>query len=254
MKECHGDSEFAPLRAALADAQAGLNVTAKDEHVPEIERYIRTVKERTHSAYNTVPFRAMPGMMIVELVHACNYWLNIFPANDGVSAVQSPRRIMTGQQVNYGLHCQLVFGEYTQVHKSHDNSMLTQTTGTIALRPTGNAQGGYYFMSLTTGKRLSRYAWTSLPMPGEVIERVHALARQNPAGGQLVFGWRDGTEIADTINDADDLHDEDYDPADASNATEESDYDNSYDEATAHEDEISDSGDAPPQRLLLPQE
>jgi hypothetical protein len=191
VKECHGDGEFGPLRAALADPQAHLNVTAENEHVPEVERYICTIKEHTRSTYNTVQFWKMPGMMIVELVHGSNYWLNMFPANDGVSTVQSPHCIMTGQQVDYaGLHCQLEFGEYTQVYESHDNSMLTRTTGAIALHPTGNAQGGYYFMSLSMGKCLNRYAWMALPMYGEVIECVHALATQNPAGGAIMFGSR----------------------------------------------------------------
>jgi hypothetical protein len=237
-KECHEDGEFGPLRAALADAHAGLNVMAQDEHVPEVERHICTIEEHTRSAYNTVPFRKMPRMMIVELVHASNYWLNMFPANDGVSIVQSPCHIMTGQQVDYGLHCQLEFGEYAQVHESHNNSMLTRTTGAIALRPTGNAQGGYNFMSLTTGKRLNCYAWTALPMPGEVIECVHALARQNLANGQLMFGWQDGTKIVDMPNDADDLHNEDYDP----------------DEDNDHADDSEDdaSGDDNSQASVLP--
>ena len=77
---------------------------------------------------------------------------------------------MTGQGCDFNMHCQLQFREYVQVHESHDNSMLTRTTGAIALRPTGNVQGGYYFMSLTTGKRLSRYAWTRLTLPGKVID------------------------------------------------------------------------------------
>ena len=213
VRECHGDGEFESLRACLADVHAQLNVTSEDEHVPTIERYIRTLKERTRGTYNTLPFKMVPGMMIVEMVHGNNYWLNMFPANDGVSAAQSPRRIMTGQQGDYHLHCRLQFGEYVQVHESHDNSMTTRTTGAIALRPNGNVQGGFYFMSLTSGQRLNRFAWTPLPMPGEVIERVHLLSRRNPAGGAITFGWRDGTEIADESDDEDDLHDEDYDPA-----------------------------------------
>jgi len=176
VKECHGDGEFESLRADLADAGASLNIAAENEHVPEVERYIRTLKERTRATYNTVPFKRMPGIMISELVHASTYWLNMFPAKDGVSATQSPRRIMTGQQCDYRLHGQLQFGEYVQVHESHDNTMSTRTTGAIALRPTGNIQGGYFFLSLSTGKRLNRYAWTALPMPGEVIDRVHVLA------------------------------------------------------------------------------
>ncbi len=90
--------------------------------------------------------------------------------------------------------------------------MLPRTTGAIALRPTGNVQGGYYFLSLTTGKRLSRFAWTALPMPDDAINRVHVLARRNPAGGDVQFGRRDGTLIPDTDADEDDLHDEDYVP------------------------------------------
>ena len=223
VRECHGDGEFESLRADLADVGTQLNVTAEDEHVPEAERYIRTLKERARATYNMVPFKKMPGIMIVELIHAANYWLNMFPANDGVSSTLSPRRIMTGQQCDYTLHGQLQYGEYAQVHESHDNSMSSRTTGAIALRPTGNVQGGYYFLSLSTGKRLNRFAWTALPMPGEVIDRVHELARRNPAGGDVVFGWRDGTEIDDEDGDEDDLRDEDYYPSDDEDDSDEDD-------------------------------
>jgi hypothetical protein len=167
VKECHGDNEFEPLRGVLADSGSHLNVTSEDEHVPEIERYIRTVKERCRANYNTVPFKKMPAMMIVELIQSCNFWLKMFPARDGVSARQSPRQIMTGQHCDFNVRCRLQFREYVQVHESHDNSMLSRTTGAIACRPTGNVQGGYYFMSLTSGKCLSRFVWTRLPIcPG----------------------------------------------------------------------------------------
>jgi hypothetical protein len=112
VKECHGDGEFEALRANIADAGAALNITSEAEHVPEIERYIRTLKERARSAYNTVPFKKLPGVMIVEMVHWSNFWLNMFPANDGVSATQSPRQIMTGQQCDYKLH----FAKYNSVN------------------------------------------------------------------------------------------------------------------------------------------
>ena len=195
--------------------------------------------------------------MIVKLVHASNYWLNMFPAKDGVSAVQNPRRILTGQVGDYNLHCQLQFGEYAQVHESHDNTMMTRTTGAIALRPTGNVQGGYYFLSLSSGKRLNRYAWTALPMPGEVINRVHVLARRNPAGGAIEFGWRDGNEILDEAEDVDDLHDLDYhvsdtsdskdcdspDENDGEDSSNESDDDGSEPDDDADHDELEGSDD-----------
>ena len=142
-----------------------MNVVAWDEHVPEAERYIRTVKERTRCVYNTVPFKKMPARMVIEMVYASVFWLNIFPAADGISTTISPRTLIAGLKLGYVKHCCLEFGTYVQVHEEHSNSMTTRTTGAIALRPTGNAQGGYYFLSLTTGRRLNRYCWTSVPMP-----------------------------------------------------------------------------------------
>jgi hypothetical protein len=61
VKECHGDGEFEHLRADLADVHAQLNITSENEHVPEVERYIRTIKERARAVYNTVPFQRLPG-------------------------------------------------------------------------------------------------------------------------------------------------------------------------------------------------
>jgi hypothetical protein len=65
--------------------------------------------------------------------------------------VLSLRSIVTGMSIDFLQRCQLEFGTYVQVHEAHDHRMVTWTTGSIALRPTGNIQGGYMFYSLTTG-------------------------------------------------------------------------------------------------------
>jgi hypothetical protein len=49
------DGEFEPMRRDLADLGIALNETARDEHVCDIERFIRTLKERTRAIYNTLP-------------------------------------------------------------------------------------------------------------------------------------------------------------------------------------------------------
>jgi hypothetical protein len=41
------DGQFENLRGDLAEMQIGLNTVSNDEHVPDIERHIRTMKERT---------------------------------------------------------------------------------------------------------------------------------------------------------------------------------------------------------------
>ena len=45
-----------------------LNCASKKEHFPEIERFIRTVKERVRSALSTIPFKIISKLMIVHLV------------------------------------------------------------------------------------------------------------------------------------------------------------------------------------------
>jgi hypothetical protein len=195
------DNEFEHLRADFVNLGLELNAVANDEHVPEVERYIRTIKERTRSVYNMLPYKRMPARILVEMVQASVFWLNTFPSSDGVSDTMSPRLLIVGFNVDYAKHCKLELGTYAQVHEDHDNSMTTRTTGAIALRPTGNAQGGYYFMSLTTGRRLNRNHWTELPMPQDVINCVHTLARRSNANKSLLLTDRHGGAINDSGDD-----------------------------------------------------
>ena len=130
----------------------------------------------------------MPDCLIIEMVCTINFWLNSFPSNNGISDVLSPRAIVTGSSLDFNKHCQIEFGSYVQTHEDHDNSMSTRTVGALALRPTGNAQGGHFFFSLSTGRIINRNHWTEIPMPADVITRIHALARRNPRG--MVFSDR----------------------------------------------------------------
>ena len=129
-----------------------LNTAAADEHVPDIERYIRTVKERTRSTYTMLPYRHLPRIVLIHLVKNVVFWLNAFPTNDGVSKKYSPRYIMTGQQLSYSKHAIIEFGAYVQTHEQHSNNMDQRTMSAICLGPTGNQQGGHWFMSLSSGR------------------------------------------------------------------------------------------------------
>ena len=190
------DGEFEPLRGSLATMGIQLNVATNNEHVPEVERYICTIKERVRCIYNTLPFQEMAPRLIIEMVKASNFWLNGFPKCNGISNVLSPRQIVTGSAIEYNRHCTLAFGTYVQTHEAHDNTMIPRTTGALALRPTGNIQGGHYFYSLSSGRLISRNRWTELPMPAEVIERIHTLARRaNAASGPLAFYNRYGLPL-----------------------------------------------------------
>jgi len=214
------DGAFKSLEESLMGVLAiRLNTTSRDEHVGEIERYIRTVKERMRSTVSVLPFNRYPPRVVIELAKREVFWLNAFASRSGISKTLSPRTIVSGDTVSFDLHCKYDFGEYVQTHEEHGNDMASRTVGALALRPTGNKQGGFYFFSLTSGQVLNRNYATKLPMPNEVIERVHLLARRQKANmGGLVFGDRDRNiiddEFVDEVNENDDENDEDYVPSD----------------------------------------
>ena len=52
---------------------------------------------------------------------------------------------------------------YVQVQEEGGKSLSPRTSGAIVLGPTGNDQGGHYFLSLHSRKQINRYAWTELP-------------------------------------------------------------------------------------------
>jgi hypothetical protein len=64
-----------------------------------------------------------------------------------------------------------------------------------------NAQGGYYFLSLATRRKLSRQQWDVLPMPNGLIARVKnmAQAEQQPllGYGAPLFEWTPRVTIVD---------------------------------------------------------
>jgi len=68
-----------------------LNITGRDEHVPEIEQYIRTVKESIWSIVNNLPFENYPQS--VETVYNAVFWLTCFHHKNGIHATLSPRAI-----------------------------------------------------------------------------------------------------------------------------------------------------------------
>jgi hypothetical protein len=160
------------------------------------------------------------------MVRTCNAWLNIFPSKAGVSQNINPCELITGVKIVYNKHIRAEFGEYVQVHEEHKNTMKTRTTGAIATKPTGNSQGGHWLYSLTTGRMLDRRQWTPLPMPGAVIDRMHALAKASPAGMHFT-NLPNKTYAHDNVDDPDNESDDDsdYNSDDESSTSNDGNYD-----------------------------
>jgi hypothetical protein len=186
-----------------------VNIVPADSHVGEIERSIRTIKERLRACVHGLPFKRLPKLFLTHMVYDAVSCLNMFPWANGISALLSPTSIVTGLPPPDFLHMRIEFGSYAQVFEDNNptNTPRARTLGAIALNPTGNAQGDFFFMSLATGARISRHNWTELPITDTAIARVEALAFQDEqpliqARG-LVVEWRHDQPIDDYEYDRD---------------------------------------------------
>ena len=195
----HADGEFSPLKPLIESMPSGpvVNLASSNEHVPEIERRIRVVKERSRATRHNLPFTRIPKLLMIHLVINAVKLLNYFPTKGGVSETLSPKTILTGETLDYKKHLRLQIGQYCQVHEEDTprNSQRPRTKGAICLGPSGNLQGGYHFMALSTGQKIIRRSWDAIPMPDTVIARVNALGADQPE--ELTFTDRHGRLIGD---------------------------------------------------------
>ena len=176
--DVHADKEFECPRESLGNVS--LEICGPDEHVPEVERSIRTMKETMRAMAHGLPYRCLPKLMVTELVAMATRCPNGFPKEDGVSEHMSPHSIITGRaRMDYN-KIPLEFGSYVQLLDRSVNTIRSRTIGAIALNPTGDENGTYRFMFLKTGQVMTKGpgCWTEVPVTNIAIARVEALAKQ----------------------------------------------------------------------------
>ena len=161
--DIHADNEFACVSDVFLPIV--FDIVPADSHVGEVERSVRTIKERLRSLVHGLPFKRIPKLMIQHMVTESVRCLNQFPWTNGISDTVSPAGIVTGVALPDYHHMALEFGSYVQVFEDNDptNSTRARSMGAIALGLTGNAHGDYHFLSLATGARITRHRWTVLP-------------------------------------------------------------------------------------------
>jgi hypothetical protein len=195
VSDIHADKEFECIRENVRPVEMNI--------VPSV----RTIKERLRTCVHGLPFERLPKLMIRHMVDDAVRCLNQFPWKNGISADMSPAAIVTGHPPPDFNTMRLEFGTYVQVFEDNDptNTTRARSMGAIALGPTGNAQGDFNFMSLSSGAKISRHQWTALPMTDTSIARVHALGIEDnqPLIQErgLVVEWRPDHPIDDSEYD-----------------------------------------------------
>ena len=73
---------------------ADVETVGQKEHVADIERKIRTTKEKMRAIRSSLPYRKTPKIMFGALYRFVLLWRNAFPAKNVISRVYSPRQIV----------------------------------------------------------------------------------------------------------------------------------------------------------------
>ena len=87
-----GDGEFRCLEKDLLPAI--FDPVAADDHVNDVERSIRTIKDDIRTLSQSLPFKCLPRLLVSEMVNYVIRCRNMFPDNDGVSDSLCPLSII----------------------------------------------------------------------------------------------------------------------------------------------------------------
>jgi hypothetical protein len=159
-----------------------VNTTAAKKHVLEVKQCIRLIEECGRGILNTMPFKEMPQVILIELIYHVVLWLNAFLTKTGMSAMLSSPKIDYRHKLDFPKHCKAQFGINCEAHDKPvlTNRMATRSTPAIVLGPSGNLQGTYKFFSLATGKKIKRRKMMAYPMPDLVIKKVEQFGQRHP--------------------------------------------------------------------------
>ena len=102
------DNEFNMIKDLLT--QYNINTMEANEHLGEAKRTIWIIKEREHGILGTLPFKKLPRVMSIHLVHFVTMWLNAWPNKTGISSTISPREMITGIKLTTKLHAHPIWG------------------------------------------------------------------------------------------------------------------------------------------------
>ena len=190
VRDVHGDQEFECIRTELLNLHLqdgfrflqhgiALETCTMNDHVGEVERSIRAVKDVVRATVHGMPYRRLPRQLIRGLVEYATCTLNDFPYYQGVSKTLSPNTIVTGKPAPDYNGYKLEFGAYVMLTDRTTNTPRARTFGAIAMHPSGNADGSYRFMSLVTGEVVTKAPgyWTELPISDPTIARVEYMAK-----------------------------------------------------------------------------
>ena len=121
------DMEFEKFKEQEGIKLVDVSTTVAREHVGEIERDIRYLKERCRCSISTfaiVGIKYLGKPIVIRLVYDVTVLVNAVPDPLGVSEQYLPREIVTQLKFDFKWDCRIQFGAYVQ---ASDDAIVTNT-------------------------------------------------------------------------------------------------------------------------------
>ena len=140
------DQEFDKVVEKIPEIK--VNAAAAREHVKEIKRGIRFIKEQCRGTQAIMKFKHLPKSFMIHLVYFCVMWINLFPATQGISKKLSPHEIVLKLSLIFERDTKGLFVSYSETNKE---AVITRKNcgrifSGIILGPTGNIKGTQIFL------------------------------------------------------------------------------------------------------------
>ena len=115
-----GEGAMVSMKTYFESEWITVSSTARNEHVPEVERAIRHLKERVRGIWNTMPYKisnqnVQDIKMLKHMVYYACMMINIMPKVNSAGGI-SAREAFSGIKVDYTRDTRIGFGEYVQVY------------------------------------------------------------------------------------------------------------------------------------------
>ncbi|GFH55457.1 hypothetical protein CTEN210_11933 [Chaetoceros tenuissimus] len=195
------DNEFDCIR--MDTMPTHLETVGANEHVPEVERSIRYIKECTRACLHDLPYTKISKQMTIGIIKTITKYCNAFYGADNVGDKLSPRNIVLGlPDLSFKRICQMrtCMPAMVTVRRKKTNTMSTRAVEAIALSPQ-NDHGAWYFQSLSTGRKIRSHIYKPLPISDRIVNRVKELGTQDNMpdiqDGKMIFEWAPGDPIDD---------------------------------------------------------
>ena len=200
--EAHSDAEAGIVAEQEWLASNGIAYVPNPEDVKVgiVENGIKRIKNTARCILHSVPYH-LSFILLIWLVCYSVYCINFQISRVGREGL-CPRQELTGIRPDVKRDFRVGFGDFVQCfQKGAGNSMDQRTVGAIALLPTGSQTGAVKFLSLASGKVITRNQFKILPMPREYILFMNEWAKlKADLPSDLSTSWGKYLEI-DSMDD-----------------------------------------------------